>query len=99
MLRKILQPRLWLLLILPLAFYLTRSVRAIDSSKRFAGAQVISIEQYQSNLQRYSLVEYCAFGKGYDPNPYQVWQFIANACLVIGCLSVGKELLWTNIKQ
>ena len=90
-LRTILWPRLWWLLVLPLAFYLTRGVSVRDRGQ-YSIVKTISNEVYDAEKPRYEFIEYAAFSEYYDPNPYHVWQFIANACLVIGCLSVGKEL-------
>ena len=93
MIRQIFRPRLWWLLVLTLAFYLTRGV-SVHDGKIYSVTKTVSLEAYEAekNKNRYDFIEYAAFGKFYDPNPYHVWQFIANACLVIGCLSVGKEL-------
>ena len=58
----------------------------------------ISLEAYEAekNKNRYDFIEYAAFGKYYDPNLYHMWQFIANARLVIGCLSKSKKLFLRN---
>ncbi|WP_216726458.1 hypothetical protein [Hymenobacter siberiensis] len=99
MIRQFFRPRLWWLLVLPLAFYLTRGVSVRDRKIFAGGAKTISTEAYDEDKRRYEFIEYAAFGKFYDPNPYHVWQFLANACLVIGCLSVGKELFLPRAKR
>ena len=82
---------------LPLWFYLTRGVNIRDPFVSF-GEKTISLEEYENNKPKYSFIEYRAFGQYFDPNPYHVWQFVANACLVIGCLSLGKDLFLSKPK-
>ena len=98
MLRNFFRPRLAWVLVLPLCFYLSHKVDVRDKVKDDS-LQTISLEQYEAEKPRYEFVEYRAFGNYYDPNPYHVWQFVANACLVIGCLSAGKELLLPSTKN
>ena len=98
MLRSLFRPRLSWLLVLPLCFYLSHKVDVHDKGNN-GSLQTVSLEQYEADRLRYEFVEYRAFGNYYDPNPYHVWQFVANACLVIGCLSAGKELLLPSAKK
>jgi hypothetical protein len=91
MLLRILYPRLWWVLVIPLSFYLTRMATV---RTRAGGLREIPLEQYQPNTRRYEIVEYRIWGYYFNPNKYQVWHFIANACLVIGCVAVGKDLFW-----
>ena len=89
MFRKIFRPRLWWLLVLPLAFYLTRYVTVQMPSGNY---REMSLDEYGSRREELPIEEYRIFGVFFPPNAYNVWQFAANACLIIGCLSVGKEL-------
>ncbi|MBF9237432.1 hypothetical protein I2I05_08480 [Hymenobacter sp. BT683] len=57
----------------------------------------MSMQEYEEGRQHpssnnWDIANYSILGVMIRPNTYQVLYFVANACLVIGCLSVGKEL-------
>jgi hypothetical protein len=91
MLRNWFRPRLWWVLVLPLGFYLTHGRYVFD--KLDEQHKVISLEVYDQFPLQYDFKDYFVLGGYYSPNAYHVWQFMANACLVIGCLALGKALL------
>lgn len=95
MLRQYFPPHLWWLLVVPLAFYLTRMghITHVIPDLFAEGFYPLSTAEAIAKKGTYSYIDqYEVMGMYFNPNKYQVWQFFANACLVIGCLSVGKEL-------
>ena len=103
MIRKTLRPRLWWVLLLPFAFYFTRtayverpSIIVGDTISTAGSYDVATAESASKKYDNAVLKSYWVLGQSMDINTYQVIHFIANACLVIGCLSVGKELFLNN---
>jgi hypothetical protein len=97
MLRHFFLPRLWWLLLLPLAFYLTRMGHVNNPVPVLFdnGFYPLSTAEAIANKGEYAYIDqYEVMGMYFNPNKYQIWQFVANACLVIGCLSVGKQLFF-----
>lgn len=86
MLRRIFKPRLWWTLLFPFFFYLTREV-----DTRQEGS--ISIQEYESKKSHYELEGFNVFGASVAPNTYQVLNFIAITCVVMGCYSIGKSII------
>lgn len=106
MLRKLLRPRLWWLLVFSLTFYLTRE--AVIMQRQYMGNGVtvgkyvhISFYEFEKGNEEepYELLEYHVFTGDVSPDVYKVVLFTVNACLVIGCLSVGKELFLNKGKN
>lgn len=93
MLHKTFRPRLWWVLVLPLFFYLSRQA-IVNRSRHF---DIVEYDDLKHNDSfEGHLTGYSAMGTDMDTDTYQVLSFIANACLVIGCFSVGKILLWNK---
>jgi hypothetical protein len=89
MFRHILPPRLYWVLLIPLAFYLTRSV-IIWNPAQFLEYKRISIDDYKVHARDYKFVKYMVCGLSLNARQYWVGQFLANACLVIGAAALSK---------
>jgi hypothetical protein len=101
-LRRI-RPRLWWLLVIPLCFYLTRKAYVyappgynLSSSVGYTDIQ--NAEQIVKNEKRAKIESYLICGCDVEYNTYQVMNFIAISTLVIGCFSLGKEILLGSTK-
>ena len=102
MLRKTLSPRPWWLLVLPLAFYLTRMAwvckkEYYDYAPYWGEIHTLdSVDEALKQKPDYIINGYQVAGIDLRPNVYQVVYFISIGCLIIGSLSVAKDLLLTN---
>jgi hypothetical protein len=104
MLLKIIRPRLWWLLIIPLCFYLTRKAYVYTpprynepSTADYTDIQ--NAERIVRDIKRAKIESYGVCGQDMDFNTYQVVNFVAISALVIGCFSLGKEILFGSGKQ
>ena len=91
MLRNLLRPRLWWLLVLPLIFHLTRKAYLSLGSI----GVLLDVHYAKQIAQRKPgtvILYYAWLGIHLEPPVYDVVSFVMNACLVIGCLSLLKEL-------
>ena len=104
--RSVLRPRLWWVLVIPIAFFQTRTIFCSPLSTRQpygllssgGSKQVLMLENLLARIP-FLIDHYGVFGFNVSPATYHYVKVVATACLVLGGTDLARVLFFRRKKE